>query len=61
MLEFDRFVIKISRNDTVDLKKKNILIAPEKWNALKIYKSTLWYAQKKIKESNIIKVDERQR
>jgi hypothetical protein len=30
MLEFDRFVIKISRNDTVDLKKKNILIAPEK-------------------------------
>jgi hypothetical protein len=30
MLEFDRFVIKISRNDIVDLKNKIMLIAPEK-------------------------------
>ena len=37
-------------------KVKDYGYGPEKRKALRINKSTLWYQQKKIKESNSIKV-----
>jgi hypothetical protein len=49
-LEFKMLDIEILRNDTVDLKNEIISIDHEKWNVLKINKSTLSYKLKKIKE-----------
>ena len=55
-LDFKIPDIEISRNDTIGVKNKIMPIGPEKRNALKINKSTLWYQQKKIKEGKTIKM-----
>ncbi|MCW6170870.1 MAG: hypothetical protein LVQ96_06835 [Thermoplasmatales archaeon] len=55
-LEFRTPDIEISRNDTIDIRKKIMSIDPEKRKELKINKSTLWYQQRKIKEGKSIKM-----
>lgn len=48
--------IEISRNYTINTKNTTVSIGPENQRALKMCKSTLWYRQKKIKESKTIKI-----
>ena len=55
-LDFNIPELVISRNDTVNVRKKIASIDPEERKALKINKSTLWYHQRKIKEEKTIKV-----
>ena len=54
-LDFKIPDIEILRNDTIDVQKKIMLIDPGKRKALNLNKSTLWYQQKKIKDSKTIK------
>ncbi len=55
-LDFKIPDIAISRNDTIDMKNRIMLIDTQKRKDLKINKSTLWYQQKRIKEGKTIKM-----
>jgi hypothetical protein len=55
-LEFIIPDIKIKRIDNSEVRDKIMLIDPEKRKELMIYKSTIWYQQKKIKREKTIKL-----